>query len=521
MNRNISSNDIERANVLRLVRKGALLGCPLTGPMEVGIILTYACNYQCVFCALEHEEAGLKKSLEPDTAVHLIEDLGRLNTGQISFTGGGDPLCYRDVDRLVQVVRDNRMKCSVCTNGSLLSRERIDNWSGMGVHLAVSLNASDAATYSKIHPGTSKIDFNDLVQNIESYTRNAKEKGVSESIVSCNFVITKINFDQIGSMAKLAIDIGATQVQFRSIQPRPFHSHLFLDPDELAQAAEQVRNVRQNLAGKNGFTIQSSSLFESKSKVRARNPIHRFVCMEGVTASYIDSDGTVFPCCIQSTDIENHFMGNIHNEPFEDIWLGERYQQFRKDSVALDIQKSKSSENSCRHCPKAKHFQYLVNETAEGNLASLCKKALKETEKQITHYQERLSGPLPKSAFCARYDIRSELDEGKTGENIKIRIKVTNQGDFHWPGIQQTRRTPVGIGYHLLDHKKRMIRFDNNPRPYLESEVAPGDSQILKLEVGLPSESGKYILELDMVQETVAWFSQKGCPGIQIPIKVV
>lgn len=510
MTQKISENDIKKGHLLRLVRKGALLGSPQTGPMEVGIVLTYACNYRCVFCALEHEKGGIKKDLPFEKAAILVKDLASLNTGQISFTGGGDPLCYKDIDRLVKLVRKNKMACSVCTNGSLMNESRIIDWSTMGVHLAVSINSSDAETYRLMHPGTKEGDFDRLTKTIERYARSAKEQGALDSFVSCNFVITNINYKQIESMAQLAEKMGAAQVQYRSIQPRSFHSHLFLNQEELAKARELLQNVQEQYKTNRALTIQSSGFLTNQKASGS------FVCLEGVSASYIDSDGTVFPCCISSADIENHFMGNVSEESFEDIWNGKLYGKFRRDSFSLDIGNSEASQNSCRHCPKARHFQYLLDETAQGNLTPLYENAYKDAKKTATCFQDRLSGSMPKSAFAALYEMDSHQKEWKAGEKVTTKIKVSNLGDFPWPGIKQTLKTPVGLGYHLLDQKGRMISFDNNPRPYLPDEVRPKESAVLELEIRLPEKPGKYILEFDLLQETVSWFSSKGCPAFRL-----
>jgi hypothetical protein len=42
----------------------------------------------------------------------------------------------------------------------------------------------------------------------------------------------------------------------------------------------------------------------------------------------------------------------------------------------------------------------------------------------------------------------------------------------------------------------------------------------LDLNVRTPVEPGNYILELDMVQEMVSWFKDKGSPTIKLPVQV-
>jgi hypothetical protein len=52
-------------------------------------------------------------------------------------------------------------------------------------------------------------------------------------------------------------------------------------------------------------------------------------------------------------------------------------------------------------------------------------------------------------------------------------------------------------------------------------DLAPGQSCSLSLNLILPSEPGDYILELDMVLESIVWFANAGNQSLQIPLKVV
>src|SRR5205807_7586880 len=50
--------------------------------------------------------------------------------------------------------------------------------------------------------------------------------------------------------------------------------------------------------------------------------------------------------------------------------------------------------------------------------------------------------------------------------------------------------------------------------------VAPGEEIELALPVTAPSVPGRYQLELDMVQDGVGWFAQRGSPTLRVPVEV-
>jgi hypothetical protein len=51
--------------------------------------------------------------------------------------------------------------------------------------------------------------------------------------------------------------------------------------------------------------------------------------------------------------------------------------------------------------------------------------------------------------------------------------------------------------------------------------VGPGESRELEIRLRAPAAPGRYVLQIDMVDELVHWFSDMGWPGILLDIEVV
>ena len=60
-------------------------------------------------------------------------------------------------------------------------------------------------------------------------------------------------------------------------------------------------------------------------------------------SSVITWDGRVVPCCFDKD--ASHYMGNISERSFRDIWQGESYQNFRKSLL-----KSRKTIDICQNC---------------------------------------------------------------------------------------------------------------------------------------------------------------------------
>ncbi len=124
---------------------------------------------------------------------------------------------------------------------------------------------------------------------------------------------------------------------------------------------------------------------------------------------------------------------------------------------------------------------------------------------------DRILKGEPASKFNAIYtEVEDSPDSMSANLIYNFSIKVKNTGAVTW-----TRDSGNGffLGYHWIDFEsKEMVVFDGN-RCFLPGrEIAPGEEATFNLKVTAPSESGKYILQIDMVQEDVTWFSYQGVP---------
>lgn len=77
----------------------------------------------------------------------------------------------------------------------------------------------------------------------------------------------------------------------------------------------------------------------------------------------------------------------------------------------------------------------------------------------------------------------------------------------------------MALGGHLLDERRETLALDHLRTP-LPRDVSPGDHLELRAEVEVPRTPGRYALELDMVDEGIAWFGSLGSPTLQVPFEV-
>src|SRR5205814_2141915 len=107
------------------------------------------------------------------------------------------------------------------------------------------------------------------------------------------------------------------------------------------------------------------------------------------------------------------------------------------------------------------------------------------------------------SGLIAGYGATTTPQQATIGATLQLTTVVSNYGARTWtPGA-------FALSYHIYDSGGTPVVWDGT-RGRLPSSVPPLTSVTVPISVALPSGTGGYRIEWDMVQEGVAWFSQLG-----------
>jgi len=111
------------------------------------------------------------------------------------------------------------------------------------------------------------------------------------------------------------------------------------------------------------------------------------------------------------------------------------------------------------------------------------------------------------------------------GEAAAIEVEVENDSPHCWP-LCAGSGAPFGLSWHLLAEDGSALQWDW-PRAWLMKEwagyvafVEPGQKLRRTLRICAPREPGRYLLQLDLVQEGVLWFSSRGMRFPRIELEV-
>ena len=130
------------------------------------------------------------------------------------------------------------------------------------------------------------------------------------------------------------------------------------------------------------------------------------------------------------------------------------------------------------------------------------------------------TSPLPAGGFNAQLTLSNELKALKAGERTPVYVRIKNTSDTTWNALgQPDQRFAIKLGNHWLNKQGVMVVQDD-ARASLLFDLTPGQEVELPLTVTAPREPGRYTLEIDMVQELVAWFGSAGSKTLRLEVVV-
>ena len=134
--------------------------------------------------------------------------------------------------------------------------------------------------------------------------------------------------------------------------------------------------------------------------------------------------------------------------------------------------------------------------------------------------------PLPDNAFKAEITLLDVPSKLRVGQKETIRVRIKNNSDVMWWARGARINTRADNKFYIAAGN-RWLKSDGSlltemdGRYGIPKDLASGEETEVPLLITAPKEPGDYILEIDLVQEQVAWFSEKGSPTAKTKITVV
>lgn len=302
---------------LRLVIQYITASYPNQLPRKIQIEATSKCNLRCSSCP-NSRNAGGGKHLKPDELKKILIQLN-FRPNYIMLSGTGEPLCNPYFFDLVDILAENKIKCSFLTNGTMLkpsiqaeilSRTNIN-------YVGISCDGAKKETFEANRVGA---DFEVWNKYVGAFIADAKK--TSHLKIGMMSVLSRHNLKEIENTIRFAADIG-------------FNSITFLDPIPIDNAAVSVCPSWADISGINEknlckFGLNLGLNVNFSWMRRKHTPPKSLVrCIMPWDYIQVRADGNVVPCSALFPADKLIYMGNLFHNKFDEIWHGNQFREFR------------------------------------------------------------------------------------------------------------------------------------------------------------------------------------------------
>lgn len=132
-------------------------------------------------------------------------------------------------------------------------------------------------------------------------------------------------------------------------------------------------------------------------------------------------------------------------------------------------------------------------------------------------FTARLRSENDDTWFRAQLQPRQTELTAPAGDLITPTISVTNTSVRPWSA---TGARPVYISYHWIQPVSRRVLILDGERTPLPHDLTPGETATVAAFVKIPPVTGTLLLQWDLVQEDVTWFSERGGAVAEVNVQV-
>jgi radical SAM protein with 4Fe4S-binding SPASM domain len=288
-------------------------------PFAISIEPTTACNLGCPECPSGLRQFNRKTgNLKVDLFKKVIDQM-KEHLIYLTFYFQGEPYINPDFLDMVKYANKSKIYTSTSTNAHFLNKDNAIRTIESGLDkLIVSVDGTTQETYEKYRING---DLNKALGGIREIVKwKAKLKSNKPKVVM-QFLVVKHNEHQINEAKKLAKNIGADSIQFKTAQIYDYANGSPLIPEQ-----EKYSRYKMNRNGK----------YEIKNSLSNQ-------CWRMWHSCVITWDGQVVPCCFDKD--AKYQLGDLSIQSFDEIWYSENYMNFRNS-----ILKSRKQVDICTNC---------------------------------------------------------------------------------------------------------------------------------------------------------------------------
>ena len=314
-------------------------------PVRLQIEPTDICNLKCVMCTREILSGMDSTTLSLEKFRGLLDEI---DPYYVTVNGLGEPLIDDTIFEKLGSLHERGIMTAMPTNGTRITGERASRLAENHPDtLTFSIDGATKRTFEAIRK---QGRFEDIIRGYAEFLDLRREGARPDTRVQILCVLQKGNLHEFREMYRLlqemdgvddfalvpVFDYDEAAGSFASLIPtRAEVSELHAAIDEALAGTTD----REEIAFYGRWRGVASTWLEEKKDPSTG------ACLVPWFNTYIDAKGSVYPCCyLAGTE---HVMGNVTAKPFQEVWHGEAYSEFRS-ALSTD----REHLEGCSTCPR-------------------------------------------------------------------------------------------------------------------------------------------------------------------------
>ncbi|MFQ5822470.1 MAG: radical SAM/SPASM domain-containing protein [bacterium] len=309
-------------HLTNLLRFNRGVEIPVIGPLKAEWEVINTCNAKCTTC-LHWKNKPDSSILSTSEGKNLIKQLAESGLLKLCITGG-EPLLRKDLNELIYFANGQGLSISLISNGLLITERRARELVDVNLDtIFISIDAAQANLNDKIRGLNGYFDLAmAAIDNLKSMRRNAWPN------IFIKATITKLNVNQLVSLAKLAVSKGIDGLSFQLAQILEnenfiFNKSLLLDAKNQEKLIEELDKV----INKYGKILTGSLEYYHAMRKFFEKPDYfkQYRSVSGFSYVVIDSWGKIF-----TNPAKINKIGDIREDSFKNIWYGKTANELRR-----------------------------------------------------------------------------------------------------------------------------------------------------------------------------------------------
>ena len=304
------------------------------------------CNLNCIMCE-EHspysdfiprlyKETGVKRRrMEFETVENIFNQAEKLGVTEIIPSTMGEPLLYKEFDKIFELAKEKNIKINLTTNGTF-PKKTVLEWAKLIVpnttDIKISWNGATKETSQKVMVG---IDFDQAISNVKEFVKYRDEYFKQSGYfcrVTFQLTFMKNNMHELADIVKLAASLGVDRVKGHQLWAH------FSEIKELS-----MKDSKESVIKWNGYVEEANLAQEQFRKPNGEKVILENIIPLNVTEVkevpeeyecpflskelWISATGKISPCCAPDNLRKSlGDFGNIETSTIEDVLQSSSYK---------------------------------------------------------------------------------------------------------------------------------------------------------------------------------------------------